>query len=97
MRYTKFISFFIILQMLIGFGLVPIVALKSLLGPLAVLIYTLTSFSILSVFALLIWYQSADSVRSPTENTSSVNALGFGMIFAFIMAEIVAVVLVAKM
>ena len=68
-----------------------------MLGPLAVLIYTLTSFTILSVFALLIWYQSAKTLVPSTEETSSVNALGFGIIFAFIMAEIVAVVLVVKL
>lgn len=82
--------------MLIGFGLTTVVALNVLLGPLAVLIYSITSFTILSVFGLLLWYRNSDTEKDQSKELSSINALGFGMIFAFIMAEIVAVIIVTK-
>jgi|GEM_PF-3655744 len=96
MQNKKYISLFIILQMLIGFGLTTAVSLNILLGPLAVLIYSMTSFSILSVFGLLLWYRSSQTADNQTQELSSINALGFGIIFALIMAEIVAVILVTK-
>jgi hypothetical protein len=96
MKQTRYISFFIILQMLVGFGLVPVISLNQMLGPLAALIYSMTSFSILSVFAMLLWYRGTPTAANQSQETGAINSLGFGMIFAFIMAEIVAVILVTK-
>ncbi len=96
MKQTKYISFFIILQMLIGFGLVPVIYLKMMLGTLAVLIYSMTCFSILSVFALLLLYRGNTAPTDHSKELGAINSLGFGMIFTFIMAEIVAVILVTK-
>lgn len=96
MKQAKYISFFIILQMLIGFGLVPVIYLNVMLGPLAVLIYCITSFSILSVFALLLFYRGTHTPPDQSQEVGAINSLGFGMIFTFIMAEIVAVILVTK-
>ena len=96
MKQAKYISFFIILQMLIGFGMVPAIYLNMMLGPLAVLIYCITSFSILSVFALFLLYRSTHTPPDKSQEVGAINSLGFGMIFTFIMAEIVAVILVTK-
>lgn len=96
MKHTKYISFFIVIQMVIGFGLVPAISLKLMLGPIAVLIYCMTSFLIISVFALLLWFRTNQVTPNNANELNSIHALGFGMIFAFIMAEIVSVILVSQ-
>ena len=99
MKQSSYISFFIILQMLIGFGIMPIFVLDALLGYKAVIVFHMTSLLIICVYGLRLWFnepKSAQPNTQPQYNTAAVNALGFGLVFAFIMAEIVAVVLVTK-
>lgn len=85
--------------MLIGFGIVPIFVLDALLGYKAVVVFHLTSLLIITVFGLRLWLNEPKCAKPNTQsqyNTAAVNALGFGLVFAFIMAEIVAVILVTE-
>lgn len=83
------ISFVIILQMLIGFGITPLLFLHTILGPQAVLFYSLTSTLIISAIGFRLWQKGRYGPRDP-----ELNALGFGLVMAFIMAEFTAVIIV---
>lgn len=83
----SYIKFFIILQMLIGFGITPIFFLHYKLGSNAVLLYAFTSILIITAIGFRLWLKGRYGPRNP-----ELNALGFGLVSAFIMAEFVAVI-----
>ncbi len=75
--------------MIIAFGATPIVILDKLLGPKAVLIYALTSITIIAGITAWLTWKGRQKPRDP-----ELSALAFGIVLAFIMAEFVAVLLV---
>lgn len=89
----SYISFFIVLQMIVGFGLSPLILLQQLYGAPAVIIYGLTSVVIFSTMGFWLWAKdiSRDKLTPAPDGMASIT---FGLIFGFIMAEIVAVILV---
>lgn len=88
----RYIGFFIILQIIVGFALGPIIILNQIYGATAVKIYGLTSVFILSAMGFWLWARdmARDKSKIPPDGTA---ALTFGIIFGFIMSEIVAVIL----
>ena len=89
----RYIGFFIILQMIVGFGLAPVLILQKVYGQAAVQIYGLTSIIIFSSMAFWLW--AKDFKRDPSVPApDGMASLTFGMIFGFIMAEVVAVIIV---
>lgn len=96
MQSSKFdyLRFFLILQVIVGFGLAPIFLLKQVFGDVAVIVYGLTAVVIFSAMAFWLWIRDLGKTDLSAGN-NSLGALCFGLIFGFIMAEIVAVILVA--
>ncbi len=92
---TSHISFFIILQMVVGFGLAPLVFLKHYYGDVAVAIYCGSAVLIISAMGFWLWAKSFYSKRIPPPE-GELPALGFGLVFGFIMAEVVTVALLVK-
>ena len=78
--------FISLLQLVVMFALMPMLVINQTFGHQAVLIYTSTSILILCSFALYLWCQRQDK-KAPAR----LGALSFGMIIAFLSAEIVAV------
>ncbi len=81
--------FFSILQMVVVFAMIPLLVLSQHYGQKAVLIYAATSLLILFAYAYHLWRQGGDHPQK-----AELGSLGFGMIMAFLSAEIVAVTLV---
>lgn len=96
MKSHNYISLFIILQMLIGFGVVPTILLDALYGDKAVIIYCFTAFCIISALGIWIWFKGRQQKEDEAPRPAEINALGFGLVFAFIMAEVVTVILLTK-
>lgn len=89
------VSFFVILQMVVGFGLAPLVFLKHAFGDVAVAIYCGSAVLIISAMGFWLWAKSLCSSRVSPPN-GELPALGFGLVFGFIMAEVVTVALLVK-
>ncbi len=80
--------FFSCLQLVVVFALIPLLLLNQLYGGLATIIYTLTSLLILVAFGFWLWFKG-----SIPEYRAQIGALSFGIVFGFLMAEIVTVTL----
>ena len=80
--------FFSCLQLVVVFALIPLLLLNQLYGGKAAIIYSLTSLLILVAFGFWLWFKKAIP-----ENKAQIGALSFGIVFGFLMAEIVTVTL----
>ena len=76
------------MQLVVVFALVPLLLLLQLYGEKAAIIYTLTSSLILSAFGCWLWVKN-----SSPEYKAQIGALSFGIVFGFLVAEIVTVTL----
>ena len=77
------------LQIVIAFGATPIVVLNKFFGSQAVLVYSLSSIVMIAgITAWLTW-----KGRVPGRE-AELSALTFGLVFTFILAEFVALILV---
>ena len=84
----QYLIFFSCLQLVVVFAIVPLLLINHLYGDKAAIIYTLTSSLILSAFGVWLWFKG-----SRPEYKAQIGALSFGIVFGFLMAEIVTVTL----
>ena len=84
--YFVFLS---VLQLILAFAMMPLLLLKHMYGTQAVVIYSITSLLILLGYAGWLWLKGRSGPR-----TAELGALSFGMIIAFLMAEIVALTVI---
>ena len=80
--------FFSCLQLVVVFALIPLLLLNQLYGGKAAIIYSLTSLLILIAFGFWLWFKEAIP-----EYKAQIGALSFGIVFGFLVAEIVTVTL----
>ena len=80
--------FFTCLQLVVVFALIPLLLLNQLYGDKAAIIYSLTSSFILIAFGVWLWFKG-----SSPEYKAKLGTLSFGIVFGFLMAEIVTVTL----
>lgn len=78
--------FFTVLQLIVAFGMVPLLLMKHFYGAEAMVVYSLTSVLILIGYGVLLWSKGRAGPRQ-----AELGALGLGMVMAFLMAEVVAV------